>query len=51
MKKRRVSVKLETVPKSHLTTARVMTPGSTMARPVRKLARQRAISDFCTRKD
>ena len=48
-KKSSASVKLEMVPNSHLTTASVMTPGSTIARPVRKLARQRANSDFCTR--
>jgi hypothetical protein len=39
---------LETVPKNHLTTASVITPGSTITRPVKKLARQRAKSDFFT---
>jgi hypothetical protein len=37
------------VPKNHLTTASVMTPGRTTANPVKKLARQRAKSDFFTR--
>jgi hypothetical protein len=42
-------VKLETVPKNHFTTASVTTPGSTIKRPVKKLARQRAKNDFFTR--
>ena len=43
------SVKLETVPKNHFTTASVTTPGRMMISPVKKLVRERAKSDFFTR--
>jgi hypothetical protein len=47
-KKSSESVRLETVPKNHLTIANVTTPGSTIKSPVKKLARQRAKKDFLT---
>ena len=48
-KKSRVSVKVEMVPKIHLTTANVSSAGNVTASPVKKLARQRANKDFLTR--
>ena len=44
-----VSVKLEMVPKIHLTAASVTNAGSDTASPVRKLVRQLAKKDFLTR--
>lgn len=48
MKIRSVSVMLETVKKSQAMAAMEITAGSTMARPVKKLARQLAKKSFFT---